>query len=327
MHGSNSNTNLINTERLKDIFKIDDLTDKYKEYIPLRDTRAGFEVKREYPKKIRYKPPQARDGKPDRVALIQVVLILPKKEEKRKRDKRIPVFVSIHLFSRYLSKHFDYDFDNTDCQDCPTKESIEKSKSTPRPLDLQSFDEYVYDTESNTLQTIRGKEVSGEKILDTVFEEHCNTIHLLKGLKFRVKLGIRNFLVSICGFNINFMIWVLRNLFGRTLESAESSRGTLTAYRREDLKLLKTEAFDLFGYRASKNVILVFSTFAILIYLITLIAKIKFLRNMTSNNLIVVCCAIVSLWILDHPVPLIILFFLNLLILLRRWLLFIRIKI
>lgn len=319
----NNSDNRIDTNTLKDIFRINDLSDKYKEYILLKDTHAGFQVIREYPGNIRYKPPLKKDGSSDRVALIQISFIFSKREQEKK-DNKIPIFTSIHLFSRYLSKHLDYEFDD---EDCPTKDSIEKSKRTPKPIDLESFDEYEYDLESNNLQTKKGEIITGEELLDKIFDEHCNTIHRFRGLKFRLKLSFQSIIINICSFKIEFLVKILKNLFGRTLESAESPRGTLFAYRREDLILEKTEAFELFGYKTSKNVILVFSTIAIIIYLLSIFIHKKLFDNMTSNNLIAVCGTIVSLWILDHLFPLIILFFLNLFIKIRRRFLFLKVRI
>ena len=67
------NDNLLrNAEQLKTIFEIDRISNKYIEYVPLKDTNVGFSVKREYPVNIRYTPPKTKDGKLDTVALFFV---------------------------------------------------------------------------------------------------------------------------------------------------------------------------------------------------------------------------------------------------------------
>jgi len=326
MFGTGSNNNSIDTKRLKNVFKIDDLTNKYKEYIPLRDTQAGFGVKREYPSNIRYKPPLKRDDTPDRVALIQVVLGFPKNEEKRKRDKRIPVFVSIHLFSKYLSKHFDYDFDNTDCQNCPTKESIEKSKSTPKPINLESFDDYLYDYENDILVTTTGKVVLGEQILETLFQKHINTVHLLKGLKIRWQVRSKDLSIRILSSSIMFCKWLLKICFGRILEPGSGTARVLESYKKEDMKSVRTRSVSMFGYKVSVNVFVTFIIFMIIGLVIIHAFGIRIIATSLLNDVVMILLLLFTLILFDHLFPHIILWFINALVRYRLKQIFIEFK-
>lgn len=300
-----SDVESMNAERLKEIFQIDCITDRYIEYTPLKDTQAGFSIIREYPTNIRYYPPRTSEGKPDRVALILVVYRRTKKETSK---TEIPVFLSISLYSRYFSNHFDYNFDDTNC---PTKKSIKKSKSTPKPIDLESVDEYVYDHQSNTLLTTNRKIASGAQILDTLFRKHCNTVHLLKGLKLRWKLGSKKLSIIIFDSLIQFGKWLLKAPFGRILEPTSTSAGILQPYKMDDMKLVKTESFNLLGYKASKNVTITFSILVVAIYIIAHLFNIKFLLDILSNKITGVCVAFVVFWMLDYPVPYMILLCIN----------------
>ena len=215
MHKKNDEMSSMNTEKLAKIFGIDKLSNKYIEYTAFKDDTIGFSIQREYPDNIRYKPPRTSDGRPDRVALIRVACIGPKKKAEKSAEYQTSIFLDIGLYSRYLSNHLDYNFNEADC---PTEESVQNSKATPKPIDLQSSDEYVYEHRSKALQNARGEEVSGEKILDELFNKHCSTVHLLKGLSLRWRISSRNIFVKLIDLYIQFNKWLLKSLFGRSLE-------------------------------------------------------------------------------------------------------------
>jgi uncharacterized Tic20 family protein len=300
----------INADVLKKVFDIQRISHKYIEYVPLKDTQAGFSVKREYPEKIRYSPPRTSNGKADRVALLDVVCYIFKHRKEAKKTLKLPIFMSVHLFGRYFSNrnHFDYNFDD---KDCPTKESLKKSKSTPRPFDLQSVDEYVYDLQSCTLQNKKGKVQTGEQLLDELFEKHCNTIHLLKGLKFRWRINARNLSMMILGFTERIFVWLLKICLGRELEPSSMTTRISGQYKKEDMRLLRTQSIEFLGYKASINVIITFSITVVAIIAVTHIFKVGLLSVILANKVGVICLAIIVLWLLDRIVPRIILWCIN----------------
>lgn len=316
---------LVNSDQLKDIFDIDNIPEKYNDYIPLEDRRVGFSVKRKYPSTIRYIPPQTKDGKPDTVAIIHVVYKHPEESSKKVSTKKVPIFIGITPMSKYLQNHFDYNFDDVDC---PTEKSIQISKRTPIPIALESHDEYVYDHNTNTLRDSKNNTISGEQILDNLFQKHCNTIHLFKGLLLRWKLGSKNVAVKICDLLIQFYKWLLKTLFGRTLEPKDPFSGGLKIYIREDMKLLKTEAINIFGYKASRNVIITFCSSVLIFYFLIYLMPIKnkIILDLAKNYLVMVCASIFLLWFLDHPLPVLIFRIINTVIRIRLKLLFMKVK-
>lgn len=311
-------------EHLKEIFGIDKLTDKYSDYHVRRDAKIGFSVRREYPQSLRYIPPKTREGTSDVAAIIYVVYEKPSNSEKEK-PKKVKIFLSITPFSKYLSHHWDYDYNDAEC---PTEDSVQKSKTTPKPIALESFDEYVYDHVTNTLQDSKNQKLTGEQILDNLFNEHCNTIHLFKGLALRWKMGSRDRVVKLCDFLVQIGKWILKTFFGRTFEPKDAFSGSIKIYLKEDMKLLKMEAIDVYGYKASKNVIITFASLILIGYITAYKFSIKseLLHNMMSNNLVMICFALFSLWLLDHAIPFISLKIINGLIRLKIKLAFIKFK-
>lgn len=316
-------TSSMNAAKLSDIFQIASLTE-YSDYTPLRDTQAGFSVQREYPATIRYKPPTTRDGRPDTVALIWVAYGNPAGSNHVMESEKMPIFVSIGPFSRHLSGRIGYDFRSPDC---PTKESIKKSRRTPRPIDLESSDEYFYDYKNGQLQDCKGRLMSGQRILDTLFRKHCDTVHLFKGLRLRFQLGSRNYAVKILGVLTQTTILALRFSFGRTLEHDDPTETTWKPYDKDEMKLTQTEYVEKFGIRVSKRVILTFCILILVLAILTQGFSAGFFSYTKVSPLIESCFALVILWILDHPVPYMLLFLVNCCIRLKLRVLFVRFRV
>jgi len=149
--------------QLKDIFKIDDLSSTYKNYSVSANRRVGFSVEREYPEDIRFKPPYNVRGIPDVVAIIHVVYAHPADFGDRIKGERVPIYLDIVSYSKYISVHRDYNFDDPEC---PTSESVGISDSTPRPKEARSMEDYYYNHQTHNLQNKKWKVVSGEFIFE-----------------------------------------------------------------------------------------------------------------------------------------------------------------
>ena len=139
---------LENHEDFKRLFEIDRLSDKYEHYTPLKDTKVGFSVQRKYPNSIRYRPPVTKEGSPDVFALIHVFCLHPHESANTIFPERIPVVLKITSHSRYLNNRWDYDYADPEC---PTKESFELSRQSPKPVPLEELDEYFYDSNQGIL--------------------------------------------------------------------------------------------------------------------------------------------------------------------------------
>jgi len=109
--------------------------------------------------------------------------------------------------------------------------------------------------------------ITGNQLLDRVFDEHCDTVQFCKGIKYRFQLKRRTLSISILSILINLIPFVLKKGFGRTLDESTNVTSLLKGYKRKDLKKLSTDNLDISGYKASKNVIILFCILVFLAYI------------------------------------------------------------
>jgi len=285
-------------EQLKEVFQLSE-DSEYEKFTPFTK-EIGFSVQRPYPESSKFSPPVKRDGTPDSYALIRVRYGLS--EKNANTPHRVPISANIGVFSRYLSNNFDYDFED---DDCPTEESVLSSKRSTRPLDLSFFDEHFYDHQSDSLIDKAGKKVEGIQILNELYEKHLATADHFKGRVFRWKMNSVYKTASLCKPLTDIFKWLLKIICGRTIEAGDISRGFWSEYRPEDLKLLKTERIDVFGYRASKNVIVTFCIILLVSYIAAYLFGYtpKWLVTIGKNNLLSFALAVLSITVLDTILP------------------------
>lgn len=291
---------------LKRAFKLD-AHEQYIEFTPF-PKGLGFSVQRPYPPKCRYSPPVTEDGTPDTYAFVGVVY----EPDRRSSDKPnlVPISAKVSAFSRYISKHWDYDFSD---KACPTEESVTASKKTPKPVDLSAFDQYFYDHQRDVFLDADGKEIEGIDIINGLYDSHLATVYKLKGLVFRWKLTSRNKASALCEAIRESLKWLLKAICGRSLEPDEIMRGIYDDYRPEDVKLLKTERIDVFGYKASKNVIVTFSILLLLGYTFLHFSSntSPWLRGIADNSLLAFAFSVLCITCLDHALPKALLWLIN----------------
>jgi hypothetical protein len=171
---------LTNAEELRSILGIRDSTE-YFDFKAYTDSEVGFSVKRVYPDNISYKPPKNNDGRPDIVALLHVYYSHPSEINHEISTNAVPIQIDIMPYS--YCNH-SYDFSNPEC---PTRESIDISNRTRKPIALR--EKYLYNHESNMLiRSYDGKKLRGRKVLDDLFQEHCDTVHFFKGMIMRLRV-------------------------------------------------------------------------------------------------------------------------------------------
>lgn len=298
----------------------------YEKITPLNDRKVGFSFQRKYPDNIRYYPPKTIKGKDDTVALIHVVYEHPDEVKKQSvQDSRIPFIIRVTAYSRYTAEHFDYNFDDVNC---PTKESVERSKLTPKPIDLNYEGDFFYDHNDNKFYDDKGKSLSGTEILDQVFKDHCYTIHLFKGLKLRFKLGSRSLCVLLFDVLVKAFKKILISVFGRTLDESDSVSAYFSGYKRENLKKLSTESLTVFGYSTARKVILLFCFLTVIAYTSYFFTdtKSKYLKTVFSNSFLSLTFSIVIIWLLDEVLPIFLFRIINMIIKWRSTLVFRRFK-
>lgn len=287
-------------EELIKLFSFED-NPQYVEVTPYNDRKVGFSVQRAYPSNIRYKPPKRNDGKPDTYALIGIVYVHPDETDKTIDQKRVPINVRISPFSRYLRRRFDYDYEDPDC---PTEESVKESKKTPKPESLESYDEYFYDHQGGNFTDKDGNIVSAIEIIDHIYDLHCKTVHLIRGLTIRGKVTLKGRAVSICEKAINICTKTLTALFGRSIE-IEDPVGYFHPIKREDIKLLNPDYVTFMGLHVSKRAALTFSVFHLLMYTIFYINEIesKYIAGIASNSLLLSCYSLFAIFIFHEVIP------------------------
>jgi hypothetical protein len=312
------------TEEFSSLFELKSHP-QYREPIVLDDRKVGFSIKRDYPDNIRYKPAINRNNTPDNIATIWVIYTHPQEANGDMDLKKIPIIVRVCNMSLYRVKHFDYDFSDPDC---PTEDSVERSRTTPKPIDLEYNNEFFFNHESNVFINELGNIIRGIDILDRAYSDHCDTIHWIKGFKLRLKLFAREKAGGLLSLIISFLKFILKTFFGRTLEEKDSVSSSLKGYKKESLKKLNEDSLNVFGYKAAKPVIIVFCGIVIIISLLRYLFNISvgYLSYVASNNILSISHGIFLLWILDAIVPNVIFFLINVIIKFRTKIIFMKLK-
>jgi hypothetical protein len=284
--------------------------------VPLNDRKVAFSIKRKYPENIRYSPARKRDGYPDNVVAIWVVYSHPSESKTEPPLEKVPVRIRIANMSLYRMQHLDYDYDDPES---PTREEIERSGSTPKPIDLEYPSDYFYNHIINSFVDNRGQTVSGKDLLNAVFGEHCNTVHLIKGLRLRTSIALSTNVAAMLWLSIQFLTKFLKWGLGRTLEDETGRSGFLRGYRMSSLKKLNEDSLNIFGYKAAKPIIVIFCFVSVILGLIMFISEQShpYLSYISKSNFLTAVHALLGLWFLDVAAPRLIFFIINTLIGLR----------
>ena len=129
----------------------------------------GFSVQRHYPKQWTYVPPKYNSGEDDVVALLHVIVDGTFSQD----GKRAGISISVTPYSKYIAKHPTYDPND---EASPSQESINSSKKTPKPQQIEVNGELFFDEQKNSLVTEDGNEISLEAALDHAYSSHLKTI-------------------------------------------------------------------------------------------------------------------------------------------------------
>lgn len=281
--------------------------------ILLKDTPVGFSIKKKYPENIRYKPPVRQDnGEPDVVAALWVVYLAPKPGDKDADLGNVPVRIRISALSHYLANHFDYNF--LDVQGgSPSKESLEYSLSTPKPIELSFENAFFYNHHLGSLIDEHGRQVTGGEVLESVFQTHCDTVHFVKGLRLRINLAWQAGSIGLISAAVQATKSILKFVFGQTLESKSSFAGFYKPYPREALKKLDQDSIEILGYKAAKPVIILFCLLIIVmaIYSYNHQAPETYLNWLIEQDFLLVAHGVFLIWILEVVIPMLLFYSIN----------------
>ena len=291
-------------------FEIDE-SSKYKDFTPLADVNVGFSIQREYPVDGRYRPPMRADGTPDVLAIIHVVYN-HESMGKNIAAESVPVRITIVRYSKWIGQHFSYDFGN---KECPTKESIDISNKTPKPLDL--ILEGCFDHGDNRFVLETGENLSPKELLDWIFDKHLRTTGYLSSALRTSKHKARD----LTGVAIRIIrYYFLEETWNWQIEdSISNAKYYLYGYPESEVRKRLLKELDLFGYSTSMATIILFCCLVIITFSIYHIlgGNEPFLKSISSNNFLVLIFALFSLYILDNIVPKLLFKLMNFLIRLR----------
>ena len=311
-----------NTTDFQELFEINE--SNYYDPISLGDRKVAFSIKRNYPDDIRYKPAKTKSGDPDNVAAIWVIYTHPDESKRKINRNKVPIRIRVANMSLFRINHFDYDFGE---EKSPTEESLAESLSTPGPIDLEYSDEYFFDHEESHFIDRKNRPVSGIEILNQIFSDHCDTTHWVKGLNLRSKLLLRSKGVGLVSLGITFFEYLLKILFGRTLDEDDSTSSFYRGYKLSNLKKLNEDSLNVFGYKAAKHVIVIFCIIIIGGSVVRYLCGSSggYLGYVGSSNFLSVTHGLFFLWVLDVLVPIVLFWAVNFLIWFRKQLLFLKI--
>lgn len=281
--------------------------------IILTDVRVGFSIQKAYPEDIRFKSAKNAAGIADNVAVIWAVC----EEGRMRNDGLAPIRFRISMMSTYRAKNWDYDYSD---KECPTRESVIHSSKTPRPMDLDLIGEYFYDRNKNALVDSEGNTILGSAILEELFLEHCNSVHLIKGAKRRAKAYIDSLPVKILNVSISIITFILKKAFGRTLDESLERSTYLDGYLPKNFKVTGDDFIELAGYRAAKHVIVIYAFIVAILCLYYLPTNPdSYLDDLVGSDFLLIVHTILFLVILDVVIPQCLFRLLNLLIKIRKW--------
>lgn len=301
---------MANFNSADEFFKVFEIgeSSKYISFTPLEDVKVGFSIQREYPVDGRYRPPMRADGTPDVIAIIHVVYN-QEAQVKNIAAERVPVRITIMRYSKWIAQHFFYDFKNAEC---PTKESIDISNKTPKPLDLIMEGYFNHDDKRFVLES--GESMSPRELLDWIFENHIKTTGYLSSTLRTSRHKARDL--------IGVLIKVIRYYFleetwhWQIEDSISNAKYYLYGYPESEVRKRLLKELDLFGYSTSMATIILFCCLGIITFSIYHILGINepFLQSITSNSFLVLIFALFSLYILDNIVPKLLFGLMNILI-------------
>jgi len=280
----------------------------------LSDTKVGFSIRKRYPQDIRYKPAQNKTGDDDNVACIWAVYDQSRKKE---TEVIVPIRLRIATMSLYRSKYW-FDEDD-DAPEKPTSESLAISRDSPQPIEL-SLTGYFYDASNGYLVDEHKKKVLGYKILEELFQAHCNSVHPILGLKRQAQTAVHKISRQSLDYLVDTIKFLLKQVFGRTLVEPLTRSAYYEGYRFEDLGKLDDDSVDLFGYKITKRILFLFITlFVISTYSLFPFKQKSYFELLTQSDGLLTIHVFAALLVLDELIPRLLFIKMNLIIRLRKY--------
>jgi hypothetical protein len=287
---------------------------EYEKYTMLNDVPVGFSIQRRYPDNCGFKSAFDKEQKPDTYQLVHVVY---SPIESTGDTPKVPLHIDVNRHSRYLARHFDYDYNDPEC---PTPESVRDSRASLQPLNISSHDEYFYDHERKCFTDSQNECLSGADVLDRLLDIHLSTTKAVSGLLLRWKIATHARSVSWFDLVAKIVKEILGRAFGRTVVEPDTYSAMLQGYGRESLRLVTEDSMSILGFRASKNAVVIFGLTGLVssAAYVWIGSPFHGVNRLFGNTLFGLFFSISALWFLDGPAVQALRLMLNLAIRLQR---------
>ena len=215
---------------------------------------AGFAVRRPLPTNTAIGKVRSQDGKPTVTCVVQFIVDPPRSETGISR-----VLLHVFPFDRWHRRHIppwlpQYDFADPEC---PSESSVADYQQAPRPLDLSFATDFIYDTGEDQFYDDKGARVTGEQILDFVYEYHCRTLRSRFRLKYRLQQGLASTARGLAWHGQTSIMWVLREAYDVTPVGDDLRRSPFHEFSFRELTRATDEGTShFFGFRSSRRSLL-----------------------------------------------------------------------
>ena len=268
----------------------------------------GFSIIRDYPKNCGFIPAVNKTNKADTKVLIKIGY-----SEKDIKDNKVYLYPTVSKFSVYLEKHHLFDFND---QTGPTKESIDESKKSYQPVDLEEPQRYIFNIETEIITDLKKKvEVTLNNIADHLYEQHIGTIKGIRASSFKIrakfKTQIWEALFNGTDTTEKALISINKLLFGKSLiKEGDSFEGLFKTYNYKNLVTIYPQAVPFFSsaFQISKACIFWIALTLLGIWKFTG-SYLKSVRQMNDTYSVAIVILLVSVF--DTVLPYFILFLTN----------------
>ena len=290
---------------------------------------VGISILRNYPDSSKFVPAKNAQGNTDTVILIKVGYYYINENDSSASRSETKLIVSAHKASKFLLEgHMDFVFDKEN-KDSPTKESLNLSKASLQPIDLEEStrfeyyikDEKIKDTEIN-------KYIKPSDVVDYIYNLHLKTL-TYSAFFFRLKIRLQTSFANLIFPFRDLLLGIEFVLFGRTIRKSEDfAKGVFEPYERNDLVDSTTEKVKILGsdfpitnQTARTFVIAMTGLFLINRYTGTdILGFVGTVNSLSGSFIFGASIVAVILLFFDRVLPLVLFWAINLLIYFNLWL-------
>ncbi len=184
----------------------------------------GFSILKKYPDKKLFKPVKNNSGEDDSLMLIKVFIM-----REVVKEGKVLVGLTISNVSQYKIENeniwfeHQYEWGN---HLCPTKESMEISKKSIEPINLEETNSYYLDIENKQFFDIKkpNQPIKGSTLIDKIYTLHLETISRTpKNFYFRARIKFYRILSNITEAIGKLLMRMLKSGFSKKLDNKYDS--------------------------------------------------------------------------------------------------------